>query len=102
MKIRTFNTFASSVFLYNSELWGVTATLENKINSFQRRLLRQAINVRWPKKISNKDLYEKTKQEEWSKTIKRRRLNWIGHFLRLSENTLVRKAFYEGLQPEKR
>ena len=45
---------------------------------------------------------KKPKQEEWSKTITTRRLNWIGHFLRLSENTPARRAFYEALQPEKR
>ena len=34
-KVRTFNAFASSVFLYNSELWTVTATLDKKIDLFQ-------------------------------------------------------------------
>ena len=51
-KVRTFNAFAASVFLYNSELWTITSTTANKIDSFHRRMLRQAINIRWPKKIS--------------------------------------------------
>ena len=43
MKIRTFNAFASSVFLYNSELWTLTATIEKQIDSFQRRMLRKQL-----------------------------------------------------------
>ena len=49
-KVRTFNTFAASIFLYNSELWTVTSKIGNRIDSFQRRMLRQATNIRWPKK----------------------------------------------------
>ena len=74
-KVKTFNAFAASVFLYNSELWTTTSTLAKKIDSFHRRMLRQAINIHWPKKISNVNLYNKTKVEPWSKTIRRRRLN---------------------------
>ena len=80
MKLRTFNAFSGSAFLYNSEFWSMTATAEKKIDSFHRRMLRQAIvHVRWPKKISNANLYRNTKVEPWSKTINRRRLNWLGH-----------------------
>ena len=70
MKVRTFNAFSASVFLYNSELWTLTKTMEKQIDSFQRRMLRQAINIRWPKKISTDELYRKTKAEPWSKTIR--------------------------------
>ena len=73
--VRRFHAFASSLFLYSSELRTVTATLEKKIDSFQQRLLRQEINIRWPKKISSADLCAKTKEQKWSKVIKRRRLN---------------------------
>ena len=72
MKLRTFNAF--SVFLYNSELWSMTATTEKIIDSFHRRMLRQAIHVRLAKKISNANLYRKIGTvEPWGKTIKRRR-----------------------------
>ena len=100
--MRTFNAFASSVFLYNSELWTVTNNLEKRIDSFQRRILRQAINIRWPKKISIVNLYNKTKQEKWSKTIKRRRFNCLGHMMRMNTNTPVRKALDEALRPMKK
>ena len=40
VKVRSFNCYVSSVFLYNCETW---KTLENTIDSFQRRLLRIAV-----------------------------------------------------------
>ena len=43
-----------SLFLYNSEIWTLTKTLENKNDAFQCRLLRKVIHVKWPRTISNK------------------------------------------------
>ena len=99
LKIRTFNMYVSSVFLYNSETWATNTTFNAKIDSFQRRMLRYALNLKWPKKISNADLYQKTKAIPWSVVIKKRRLNFIGHIMRRDENTPVRIALKEALQP---
>ena len=33
VKIRTFNAYVASVFLYNSELWTLTKKLENTVNT---------------------------------------------------------------------
>ena len=53
MKIRTFQMYVSSVFLYNTETWAVNKSLSDKIDSYHRRMLRYAINIKWPKKLSN-------------------------------------------------
>ena len=98
-KVKTFNAFTASIFLYNSELWTITRTIAKQIDSFHRRMMRQAINIRWPKKISNVNLYNKTKVEPWSQTIKRRRLNWRGHLMRMPNDTPARISMYEALQP---
>ena len=67
IKIRIFNACVESILLYNSDLWTLTKTAENKIDSYHRRILRGAINIRWPNKISCEDLYNKTKtgKMEW-------------------------------------
>ena len=98
-KVRTFSIYIASVFLYNTEIWGMNNTLSEKIDSFHRRILRYAIDIKWPKKISNQRLYETTKCEKWSKIIKRRRLNFLGHIMRLDTNTPVRIALKEALLP---
>ena len=101
LKVRTFNIYVACIFLYNSETWGITKTMEESIDAFQRRLLRYAINVRWPNKISNKNLIETTNAEPWSQTIRRRRMKFLGHVMRLDENTPVRRAIDEAFKINK-
>ena len=102
LKVRTFNAFTASIFLFNSELWTLTETLEKEIDSFQRRLLRRVINIRWPKLISSEKLYKIVGAEKWSTTIRRRRLNWLGHLMRLDERTPVRLSLKEALTDVRR
>ena len=73
-KLRIFESYIKPIFLSNSELWTTTSSLEGQIDSFQRRLLRWAINVRYPKKISTKELKEKLKYQPWSIYISTQRL----------------------------
>ena len=88
IKLRTFDCYVRSIFLYNSELWTLTTTTENIIDSFHRRLLRTVcLNVRWPKIFKNETLYEITKTKPWSTIIKRKQLSWFGHLARLPDNT---------------
>ena len=91
--------YVSSVFLYNTETWAVNKSLIDKIDSYHRRMLRYAINIKWPKKISNEELYQKTEVTPWSQVIKRRRLTFLGHIMRRNENTPVRIALKEALKP---
>ena len=99
MKMRTFNIYVSSVFLYNTEIWATNNSFNMKIDSFHRRLLRYALNIRWPKKITNNEIYQKTQATPWSHVIKKRRLNFLGHMMRRDESTPVRIALEEALKP---
>ena len=69
LKVRTFLAYSASVFLYNSELWALSETLEKQIDAFQRKLLRRVIDIRWPKVITNEKLHELTNTDKWSKVI---------------------------------
>ena len=102
LKIRTFNAYVASIFLYNSEIWTLTTTLEQQTDTFHRKILRITIGIKWPRKISNKELYKLTKVTPWSVTIKKRRLNWLGHVMRLNHITPARQAIEEFLKPHKR
>ena len=102
LKVRVFNAYVASIFLYNSELWTMTTALEHKLNTFQRSLLRKLLNIRWPQTISNRNLYEQTNEILWSKKIKSRRLSWLGHLLRLPEDTPARQALAEAQRQVRR
>ena len=94
IKCRLFNTYVASIFLYNSEIWTLTESLEKQIDAFHRKLLRTAVlNIRWPKIMKSEDVYRITKETNWSEIIKRRRLSWIGHLFRLPDDTPAKTAF---------
>ena len=100
-KIKRFEAFVSTIFLYNSEIWTLTKKLEDKIDVLQRSFLRRIIGISRADRVSNDKLYEMTKTIPWSKTIRNRRMRFLGHILRLPENTPVRKAPAEHLRPVK-
>ena len=52
--------------------------------------------------MTNADLYTNTNTEPWSKTITRRRLNWVGHLYRLPGETPARQALAEYQRKTKR
>ena len=97
-KIRHFNMYIQSVMLYNCELWSMNETLNKSIDAFQRRKLRHAINVLWPRKMCNEELYKVTKATPWSKNIENRRFSWLGHLMRLDPDTPAREALKKALK----
>ena len=49
-----------------------------------------------------KKYYRRTKEEKWSTTIQKRRQRWLGHLLRLPENSPARLALSEALRTVKK
>ena len=95
-KVQAFNLYLSSIFLYNSELWTLTTSLNNSIDAFHRRMLRKYVfNIKYPTILTNKQIYEITKVTPWSNVIAIRRLVWFGHVCRLHEDTPAKKALHE-------
>ena len=101
-KMHIFQTYICSVFMYNSEPRSMTTTLEQHIGGIHRKQLRFALGIYWPRTFSNDKLYEITKAEPWCRVIKRRRLTWIGHLMRLHPETPALLSLKEALRPTKR
>jgi hypothetical protein len=101
-KMKIFNSLIAPIFLYNSEIWSMTDTTAEAIDSYHRRLLRKVLNVIYPDIITSERVYQRTKEEPWSQTIKQRRLRWLGHLLRLDETTPARRALELFQQPSKK
>ena len=105
VKIRAFKALIESIFLYNSECWGLTKKQENDIDCYQRRLLRNILKIKWSTGnwVSNTTLYELTETKPWSEIIKIRRLRYFGHVARLDSTQVpVAKALNEALRPTKK
>ena len=61
--------------------------------------MRKILNLNWRDKVSNDKFYKETNSTPWSQTVKRRRLTWYGHLLRLPEDTPARKSLKEAKNP---
>ena len=81
-RTRIFNTNVKSVLLYGSETWRVTKINTGKLQTFINRCLRNILNIRWPGRISNENLWQKTSQVLVESDIKKLKWVWIGHTLR--------------------
>ena len=102
-KIRIMNTYIEPIFMYNSEIWTTNKSHELSIDAFQRRLIRKYVfDIKWPKTISNQQLYEKSKASSWRKKITLRRLKWFGKLANLAEDTPAKKALRYGMSQYKR
>ena len=92
VRLRIFTALIASIFLYNSELWTLNKKDSTKIDTFQRKFLRQIIRRR---KIKNTHLYRICNTIPWTIQIKERRLKWFGHLQRLPKEAPARIAFEE-------
>jgi hypothetical protein len=79
------------VLLYECEAWLVTSEILRRIQTFVNRCLRYVLRIRWPKIISNNDLWEATDQEDINLEIRKRTSRWIGYILR-KEDVEIPKA----------
>ena len=79
VKRLVYKTYFESILLYNSPTWATNKTFEYKIDAFHRRQLRGILNIRYPKRIRNEELYFMIDERELSITIAERRKKHLGH-----------------------
>ena len=101
-RMRVFNAYVTSVFMYNTEIWTINKKTEHTIDVFQRNLYRMMLKIKWPHTIHNTELYKRCNAEPWSTQIARRRLTWVGHLHRLNHDTPARIALDEATEYYKR
>ena len=64
----------------------------HKIEPFRNECRRRISRIFCPRTISNSELRDKTNSEPNQSTIKKLRLRWLGHILRMSHNRISRVA----------
>jgi hypothetical protein len=81
-KIRIFESNVKSVLLYGCETWKSTAKTKRSMQVFIYRCLWKILRIRWPKTVTNEELWERTGQKLLDRQIKKRKWSRIGHILR--------------------
>jgi len=80
--LRLYNTCILPIFLYGSEIWCLTSTLEKKIDALDNWCLRRILHIHWTDFVSNDVVRSRTGQPLLSDTIRQRRLSFFGHLCR--------------------
>ena len=91
-KLRVFGSNVKAVLLYGSETWRLTKGLEQRLQVFINKSLRNILRIWWPRKISNKELWRQTGQRPIEQEIRQRAWGWIGHTLRIPDGHVVKRA----------
>ena len=84
IKIGLCRSAVESILLYGLECLPLTLTLQDKLDSAYRRILRYALGVHFPVCISNAELARRTGATALSKTLRQRRFRLVGHALRMA------------------
>ena len=96
LKINIFNVSVVSIFLYGCETWTINEPMIAQINSLATACYRVMLNIKWHDHVSNKDIYNMTKQRPLIETVWQRQLSWVGHTLRRDDQELAKIfALYE-------
>jgi len=81
-KLWLYNTCILPIFLYGSEMWCLSSTLEKKIDALDNWCLRRILHIHWTDFVSNDVVRSRTGQPLLSDTIRQRRLSFFGHLCR--------------------
>lgn len=90
-KLRIFESNVKSVLLYGCQTWKVSKLITRQLQTFTNRCLRIILNIHWPERISNEELWNTCQQTPVNITIKQRKYGWIGHVLR-RQNSIAKEA----------
>ena len=92
LRIKLYNALVKPVLLYNCSTWGLTKVDEQQLDTFHRKQLKRVLKIKYPHKISTKNLYKWCKTEPISLEILKQRWQKFGHMIRLDKETPAYKS----------
>lgn len=93
-KLHLYSSLVKSVLFYGSECWRMTDSNLQKTEVFHINCLRKILRIFFPKVITNEELYNRSMSEPIRNIIRRRRLKWLGHVLRISTDGIPRFVLF--------
>lgn len=96
-KLSLYKTLILPVLLYGAEAWTMTAADEQSLGTFERKILRKifgpiCVDGEYARRM-NHQLYELYDDVDLVRRVKIQRLRWLGHVVRMDEETPARKVF---------
>ena len=98
VKLRVLNAFVIPILVYGSESWIMTKTMTKSLDACENSWLRRILRISYKDHITNETVRKRTGQEYVSNVIKRRRLKWAGHMMRMENTRAVKRSWKYQLQ----
>ena len=82
-------SLSTSIVLYACKSWTLTAELQKSIKAMEMRCYRKILRISYKEHVTNEEVRAKIQQaigphKDFLTIVKRRTLQWYGHFSRLS------------------
>ena len=84
--MKLYNACVLSTLLYAAESWSLTERQEARLDAFDMRCQRKILRIVWSQHIPNKRIRSMTKQPQLTNILRKRRLKWFGHVLRMDKD----------------
>lgn len=82
-KMRLLRCYVFSTLLYGMEAWTLKKKDMNRLEAFEMWAYRRILRISWVSRITNQEVLRRMgKEKELIKTIKRRKLQYLGHVIR--------------------
>jgi Reverse transcriptase (RNA-dependent DNA polymerase) len=96
-KIRHLRCYVFSVLLYGVESWTLTEATTKKLEAFEMWLYRRILKIPWTAHTTNKEVLQRMKKDqEIVYTIKRRKLEYLGHVMRNQDRYSLLQSIMQG------
>lgn len=103
IKLRLLRCYVFSILLYGVESWTLTEATTKRLEAFEMWTYRRMLKISWTDKISNIRVLQKlNKEKEIMLTVKRRKLEYLGHIMRNETKYKLLKCILQGKVQGKR
>lgn len=103
VKTRLLRCYIFSVLLYGAEAWTLTEASSKKLEAFEMWLYRRMLRVPWTDKVSNQEILQRMRKDrEVLNTVKRRKLQYLGHVMRNESRYQLLQCILQGKVDGKR
>jgi hypothetical protein len=96
-KIRIYKTIIRPEVLYGSETWAITGKMESGLMTWERKILRKIYSPKCEQGVwrirTNLELQNVYRSPDIITEIKVRRLEWLGHIIRMDGARMGKKVF---------
>ena len=102
VKLKIYDSLILAILLYGSETWNVKAEEARKLETFHMNCLRCMAGRSKRERIRNVVIRKMLKQTTIQSMMRRRRLRWLGHVRRMSDERWPKQMRYAWIEGETR